>query len=355
MYRIGILFIAAGTIFLNSCSGCQSFNNDTSSRTISVAEATTKKITQAVPVSTKLIAGNIVTITAPADSKMSDLMVTLGQDVKRGDNIARFGDSAITLRLNELGAQRKEAEALVKRDELRMKTRDTALEEGKIDQDQYDTIEADQNAHKATLERIKTEIASIELSYPQALITSPADGTITEIGKAKAGDNVKAGDLIAVVSALDPIFVTFTLPSKEAMNHRLNDRISVNVLDLGRKKFTATITNVMPSYISGNFEFTASIPNSTKEIKHEMTGEILFKGTDMQTVSVVPLSSVIRRSSGDYVFIVSGGTARETKVKVVNAQNYEADLTEGVHEGDVVVVEGASSLSDGDPVEIYNH
>jgi hypothetical protein len=72
-----------------------------------------------------------------------------------------------------------------------------------------------------------------------------------------------------------------------------------------------------------------------------------------QTTSpCVPASAVVLRGQMELVFVVTGQKAELRLVKTGKRMGDEIELLSGVSPGETVVIEGAATLVDGQPVEV---
>ena len=73
---------------------------------------------------------------------------------------------------------------------------------------------------------------------------------------------------------------------------------------------------------------------------------------ESQNAVVVPTSAVITLEGKRFVFVVEDGVARMREVIIGIESGNMYEIKSGLKAGEIVVVEGAEGLSDGQPVEV---
>ena len=158
---------------------------------------------------------NTATVRAQVDGKLLSVNFTEGEDVKKGDVLAKIDPVTYQAQLDQAIAKKALDEALLantKKDLERFQKVGTLA----ISQQQIDTQIALIKQQEA---QVKSDTASIEnataiLGY--TTIVSPFDGR-TGIRLVDEGNLVHAGDAggIAVITQVQPISVVFTLPQQQ--------------------------------------------------------------------------------------------------------------------------------------------
>jgi multidrug efflux system membrane fusion protein len=213
---------------------------------------------------------------------------------------------------------------------------------------------------------VKTDQAGIDSSRVQldyTTIMAPLDGRCG-IRLVDQGNIVHASDTngLVVITQLRPISVVFTLPEQDVgvLSRKLAqgpvpvlalDRDNTTVLDTGT---LAVIDNQIDT-TTGSIRLKATFPNSNLSLwpGQFVNPRVLVDKTN----GLVVAESVIQRGpDGEYVFTVTGeGTnlaAKLTPVKVGQMQSGWAMISQGLSDGQTVVVDGQYRLEDGSKVKV---
>jgi multidrug efflux system membrane fusion protein len=302
-------------------------------------------------------ARNTVTVRPQVDGRIMAIEFKEGQDVKRGDVLARIDPSTYQAQLDQVVARKRLSEVQLdnaRRDLSRL----TRLTTSAVAEKTVDT----QRAQVAQLEaQIKADEAAIEnakafLAY--TTITSPLDGR-TGMRLADAGNLVRGSDTgIVVVSELKPISVLFTLPqqqlqqviaafAKGPLKAEALDNANKTVIDTGT---LMVVDNAVDSQ-TGTVKLKAEFANADLKLwPGQFVNVRLLVDTLKETVAV-PSPAIQRGPSGPFVYVLQpDNTVRLREIAIGQTSDAAAVVAKGLAAGEHVVTSGFSRLSDGSAV-----
>jgi membrane fusion protein (multidrug efflux system) len=67
---------------------------------------------------------------------------------------------------------------------------------------------------------------------------------------------------------------------------------------------------------------------------------------------VVPLNSIQKSESGDFVFVDENGFAKKRTIREGKSYGGKTEVTDGLKQGDKLITEGASEVEDGDKIRV---
>jgi multidrug efflux system membrane fusion protein len=137
-----------------------------------------------------------------------------GQDVHAGDVLVEIDPLPYQAALNQAQANRLKDQALLENARLDLNRSTRLAVSGTVSTQQLDTARAPVKQLEASVESGQAMIDSAQVNLDYSRIRSPLDGRAgTRL--IDAGNMVKATDSggIVIINQLDPIFVTFPLPS----------------------------------------------------------------------------------------------------------------------------------------------
>lgn len=290
-------------------------------------------------------------ITIPYNAKIEKVFVKEGDQVKAGTPLFKISEEDISSRLTNLRASRREAEAILEKNTYLLKNRERLTEEGKTDAAQ---LEKEVAASEATVDRIRTEIATLERELEKLNITSPISGTVIK-QSIYDGSFATANEVLLSIINTNPILVSFPLTADEAGGIQKGTPIEVKIDELGGEIRRAEVTYISPELHQAGktFDVWASIENSDGTLKAGMRARASFRSAKLHKIFVIPTSALIQKGSHVYVFVVKDGLAKEIKVTPKEITKNQASIIDGLSEDDLVVVKGGSSLQNGTPVDIW--
>jgi membrane fusion protein, multidrug efflux system len=301
---------------------------------------------------------NTATVRAQVDGRLLSVNFKEGEDVKKGDLLAKIDPVTYQAQLDQAVAKKALDEALLantKHDLERFQKVGTLA----ISQQQIDTqvaLIAQQEA------QVKSDIAAIEntqaiLGY--TTIVSPFDGR-TGMRLVDEGNLVHAGDAggIVVITQVQPISVVFTLPQQQLPTltkatdngvltaHALSTD-SETELDVGTLK---VIDNQVDQQ-TGTIKLKADFPNEKRQLWPGQFVNVRLLVDTLKGVIVAPTEAVQRGPDGTYVYVIGAdNTAKMRQVKISRQDDKYAVIAEGLSAGEKVVTSGFGRLKDGSTV-----
>ena len=299
---------------------------------------------------------NLVNVRAMIDGPLLEVSFREGQDVHKGDVLARIDPRPYQASLDSSAAKKQQDEATLANNRLDF-ARYSKLAGGQgSSQQQIDTARA-QVAQQEALVRIDQaaiDTAKTNLSY--TTIQSPIDGRIG-IRQVDVGNIVHSADAnpIATVAQLTPISVVFTLPQQAlpavaaSMATEMPEVLALAggsgtaVLDRGQ---LAVLDNqVDPA--TGTIKLKATFPNPGLKLWPGGFVNVRILVNTERDVTTIPTAAVQRGPRGTYVFVVNADTSvKRQPVKVGHEDETTSIITAGLNPGDTVVTDGAQRLND---------
>ena len=285
-----------------------------------------------------------------ADSQIVEVAVAEGAAVKAGDLLFKLDDTALKAQLAQADAQIAKDRA-----QLDQNKRDLARNQDLLKQKFVapQVVEMAQTTLNQTTAQIAVDEAlrnGIVTSLSYMRIRASVSGRIGSIA-AKAGATVKAGDTLATVNQIDPIYIAFAVPQ-----NRLGDLRAAMAAGKAKVRLRddpaapagsiAFIENAVDT-TTGTVSIKASMPNRDEKLwPGAFANVVVVTGTE-DNVLVVPSDAVQVGQKGSYVFVAIVGHA---SLKLVKVERVAGDLTviaSGLSAGDQVVVQGQMALTDG--------
>lgn len=327
--------------------------------------ALARVVKQSVPVYREGI-GNVqsiaaVTVRAQIDGRLMSVHFVEGQDVKKGDILARIDPITYKALYDQAVAK---------------KAQDAAnLANGRIDLERYRRLaqtsagpkqQADQQS--ATVAQLEAQIKSDQAAIDNAkavldytTIVSPLDGRVG-LRQVDAGNIVRASDAGGIVSITQvmPIGVLFTLPQRDldaTVTALARGPVSVEIpapdgASVLARGTLQSIDNQI-DVTTGTVKIKATFPNTDRKLWPGQFVSVRVVVETLADAKVVPASAIRRGISGNFVYVV--GEDRKAVVKPVKIalQNESiAVIGDGVDFDQQVVTEGFARLTDGKAVVV---
>ena len=278
---------------------------------------------------------NTVTVRPQVDGRLLAIAFREGQEVKRGDVLARIDPTTYQATFDQASAKKAQDEAQLANARLDLQRYQKLLETYAASRQQADTqkalvaqLEAQTRADQAAIDN-----AGAILGY--TTIVAPIDGR-TGLRMVDVGNLVRAGDpAIVVIAQVAPIAVLFNLPQQHlrAVNAaQAKGELAVEALDSdNRTLIDRGVLQVVDNQVdqtTGTVRMKASFPNAERQLwPGQFVNVRLFIGTIPQAV-VVPTAAVQRGPNGPYVYAL-GADGRVAQRPVTVTQQDERDTVLG--------------------------
>jgi multidrug efflux system membrane fusion protein len=212
---------------------------------------------------------------------------------------------------------------------------------------------------RAELQQAEAAVAQLDARIAQKTVRAPFSGRIG-IRRVNPGQYLNPGDALATLTALDRLYVNFTLPQQELAKVRIGAEVRLTSDAWPGRAFTARVNAVEPliGTDTRNVTVQATLANTGEALRPGMyvtANLVLPPGPD---AIVVPATAIQTSAEGESVIVVRGPKARSegeaAVVRVRTGQRIGDDvvITGGLKAGDVVVESGQLRLQPGAKVKV---
>lgn len=201
---------------------------------------------------------------------------------------------------------------------------------------------------------MQKQVAQMKAQLAKTLIRAPFTGTIDEVF-VERGQVVAASQqgLMRIVNVSN-MYVSTTVPETYIGKVKVGTPVDVFLTALG-KTYKGKVRQV-GNYLNPNnrsFGIEVSVPNPEGLLRPNQVAKLRIIDYSNKSAITVPSSVVQKDAEGNsYVYVVTGSTGKTGKAKkvLVEVGQSSDNLTEivsGLSDGDVVVTDGVTMISDG--------
>lgn len=202
------------------------------------------------------------------------------------------------------------------------------------------------------LEQARTLFQSAEERLNNTKLYAPVSGYVSN-RTIEPGESY--GMVVPAFKILDvsKLVACVPVPEREIPLIKKGDKAQISVLALGDDvRFEAVIDEISASCdrVTHSYEVRLAITNADRRLKHGMVCNVqLWPGeSEFVPQHVLPVNAVINMSDNQkYVWVIRDGVAHRRKVSVGMYTTDGIIIQNGLNDGDFVVVEGQSKLSEG--------
>ncbi|MBS0242175.1 MAG: efflux RND transporter periplasmic adaptor subunit [Proteobacteria bacterium] len=285
--------------------------------------------------------------------KIVQRLVDVGQQVERGEPIARLDETDLRLALSsqeaELAAARiASVEATKAEARYRVLNGEGHVAAAALDQKVSAAAEARSRVERA--ER-NVDLARNQLQY--ATLAAEHAGVIVAL-PVETGQVVTAGQMIARVSRLDAVEVEVALP-EQLVPAVQKARAEIEIWGDQRQRIPAVLREVSPEADGASRSYRARFAfKSAGSVSFGRTAMVHLSSTDSAAGVQLPLSAVMNDGRGALVWVLSGDQKHviRTPVEVISYGRDNVLIGRGLKSGDRVVTLGVHMLDPEKPVRV---
>ncbi len=304
-------------------------------------------------------ARNIVTVRPQVDGRIISINFKEGQDVQRGDVLAKIDPATYQAQLDQAIAK-KALDEVQLANARRDLERYTKLGGNIVAEKTIDTQRATVGQLEAQIKQDDAAIANARSVLDYTTIVAPFSGR-TGIRMVDEGNLVRASDAgIVVITEIRPISVMFTLPQQQlgAVNAALaKGPIAVEALDTSNKipldRGTLQVVDNQVDQTTGTVRMKADFPNADMQLWPGQFVNVRVLIDTLSQVVVIPTQAVQRGPNGAFSYVVQADNTVALRPITLKQQNDKlAVIDTGIQPGDRVVTTGFARLKDGSQVVV---
>ena len=306
---------------------------------------------------------NTVTVRAQVEGKLIEVAFKEGQDVKRGQVLARIDPTTFQAQLDQAVAKKAQDEATLANARLDFERYQRLVESNSVARQQLDTQKATVSQLEALVKLDQAAIDNVRAILQYTTIAAPIDGR-TGIRQVDEGNIVRGSDPngIVVITQLRPISILFTLPQQQ-----LSDVARAmakgppaveafgpdnrTVIDRG----TLLVVDNQVDQTTGTIKLKAEFPNQDLQLWPGQFVNVRLLIDTLQQVVVAPTAAVQRGPTGIFAFVVQpDNTVAVRPITVTQQTETQAVIATGLQPGERVVTTGFARLTAGSQVVVTN-
>jgi len=268
------------------------------------------------------------------------LNVKAGQSVQTGQILGKVDDGGMSQQLASIQTQYELAKTTFERQKR--------LWDQKIGSEiQYLQAQTQMISLSKSVNQMKAQIA-------KTLIKAPFSGVVDEVF-VERGQVVAASPqgLMRIVN-LNQMYVSTAIPEAYVGKVKIGTPVQADITSIG-KEYQGKIRQVAKTINPANrsFGIEVSVPNPQGLLRPNQVAKLKIVDYTKASAIVVPTNIIQQDASGNkFIYVISeakanAGIAKKAMIKVGQNANSVTEILSGLNKGDIVVTEGANTLSDG--------
>ncbi|MCQ8819934.1 efflux RND transporter periplasmic adaptor subunit [Pseudoalteromonas agarivorans] len=370
--RIALFVLTAlvGSVALTGCDQAADSQQASAPQAVPVGVITLKSqaLTLKKELPGRISAFQIAEIRPQVSGIVQSRLFKEGAQVKQGQALYQIDPATFEADLAASEAAVARAEASIASTKSKASRYSELLKIKAVSQQDFDEADAAQKQAQAELLTAKAQLKSAQINLDYSHVSSPISGQISK-SSVTVGALVSANQTtaLATVTQLDPIYVDLTQSSNELT--QLKKAISSGSLSVDSQsqtdvelqmedgstyplKGTLQFSEVTVDPSTGSVTLRAKFPNPDKLLLPGMYARASVVEGVKQDAILVPQRGVSRNTKGEpTAMVVSKENTVENRVlKVDRTIGSNWLVTDGLSDGDKVIIEGLQKIRPGAPV-----
>jgi membrane fusion protein, multidrug efflux system len=283
---------------------------------------------------------NNILVSAKSMGVIEEVYVQEGQQVSKGQVIARIDNSVISRSIESMKSQ--------------LELANTVYERQKNLWNQKIGTEVQYLQAKTNKESMEKQIASLQEQSEMTRIKAPIAGTVDEI-HVKVGENIAPGMPAARVVNSNDLKLVASISEAYISSVKKGNKVIINVPEL-KKEIIGTVAFVSKNIDAMSRTFNVEVNlKSQPELRPNMTATVKVVFTTAEDAIVVPINVIQTLNNEKIVYVAEQKgkqvVARKRKVTVDGVYNNQAQV-QGLKGGDQLITFGYQGLNDGEVIKI---
>jgi membrane fusion protein (multidrug efflux system) len=305
-------------------------------KNVSVGPIATRTFRNYVELQGRIDADDNISLSPQMGGAVTKISVKVGDEVHPGELLAELDNKVILQGIAEL--------------QNALDLANTMYEKQKNLWDQKIGTEVQYLSAKNQKESVERKMASLQQQLELSRIKSPINGTVDAVD-IRLGQMAAPGMQAIRVVNFENLKVKGDVSEAFAGKIKKGDVVNVLFPDMGdsltaKIDFAAKVINPL----SRTFMVQINLDKS-KNYRPNMIAILKIIDYVNPKAFVVPVNTIQHAQEGDFVVLAENGKAKKTKVKVGHTYNGEAEITDGLKEGDKIILQGFQELNEGEEIK----
>ena len=314
-----------------------SSNKDVTEFTISAESGSLPGL---ITASGELKANKSVNVSPKRQGILDEIFVEEGDQVQKGDLIAKMDFGDLEYRIDELRANYETQKASYLR-------RKMLFDEGAISAEEYEE-------YKNKFSRSEAKFKQIEIEENETNIRAPFKGVITSryavpgafVTPTTSASSSREGGATSssIVELSQGLEIVAKVPESDVGRIKTGQEASIRVDAFPDRRFKAVVSKISPSAIKNNnvtsFEVTLLLSNRPEDLRLGMTSDINFQTGQTKISTLIPTVAIVTEEGKAGVLILGNNNQPKfKKVELGTSSGSKTAIISGLKPGEKVFID----------------
>lgn len=229
---------------------------------------------------------------------------------------------------------------------------DTTVLSGNMAQEAYDVsiayLDVDKKEADDDLAEAQEKLATFDSYIVNNELLATSSGVVTTVAVV-SGDTITTDDSIITLNAWDDVTMEATVSEDDITSVVVDDSVNITLDSFPDTIFTGVVSEIADAVTDSStgeitYAVTVTLQGDVSKLYEGMTGDITFITKESKEVVYIANRAITRDGSKSYVKIKnSDGDIEKKEVTTGFSDGINVEITEGLSEGDVVLIESKVS------------
>jgi RND family efflux transporter MFP subunit len=276
-----------------------------------------------------------------------------GAYVKENEVLALLDDTEIKIGYEQAKIQLEQAKLSLEEAEANYIRNQELIKRTLISEQEFQTQEAVYKQRQLDYKNRMESFKDLQLQLNWTKIRALSEGFITE-RLIETGDRVNANQQVYTIEDFNPLLIRVYVPTSDAIKLEagMSADITTEVLEGAAFEGNVKLINPRIDVQTGTVKVTVEVFDESLRLKPGMFVEVQIAIGAKENVLVIPRKALLYKQNKTYVFVMDQNQAYQREILLGLTEEDEVEVTEGLNEGEVIVVVGAEGLKDGQRVDV---
>jgi RND family efflux transporter MFP subunit len=298
------------------------------------------------------------------EGKIQSIEVNLGNEVVKGQELARLNQRNFNLGLQSAQAQYQQAKATLVDARNSHRRYEQLLKQGVVSQSGFDNAKATFDASKSAADVAQAQLDIASKNLQDSILLAPYDGIITK-RLFEPSQQISAGQSLFEIEGKHGLEVHVMVPETLIRELRQLSILPIHFPVLPELTMQGQITEIgTRAEFANAFPVTAVLEGDNPLLRAGMTAEVdfSFSGTgrtghtgDVFRIPATALSAGLEQKAYVFVYNPDSQQVIKTQVQTENIFKNEVFISSGLKQGDIIAIAGIAFLRDGQQVSLTDN
>jgi RND family efflux transporter MFP subunit len=276
-----------------------------------------------------------------------------GDYVKENDVLAQLDDKEIMISYNQAKIQLDQAKLNLEEAENNYIRSQELVKRSLVSEQDFQATEAQFKQTQLEYQNRMENFNKLKLQLDWTKIRALSEGYITE-RLIEAGDRVNANTQVYTIEDFNPLLIRVFVPTSDAINLALGMSAEVTTDILKGLEFEGKVKLINPriDVETGTVKVTVEIFDNSLRLQPGMFVKVQIAIGMKENVLIIPRKAILYKQNKSYVFVLNRRQVSQREVLLGLLEEDHVEVTEGLNEGEVIVIVGVEGLKDGQRVDV---